>query len=132
VPNKMALFTRISLCTYEKVAEKGGPGAPFSAPCPPEPNPRVWPPLTIFWALVRQAPREPPLSLTLPTSPRPQRDLFWLHELCPQNALLSIYPAHHRSRYIQDCVTNHGLPSKSHTDFVILLHRASACAIFHQ
>jgi len=52
-----------------------------------------------------------PLSLTLPTSspssppPRPQRDLFWLHELCPQNGHLFIYPAHHGSRYIQGCVT---------------------------
>jgi hypothetical protein len=37
-----------------------------------------------------------------PSPPPPflQRDLFWLHELCPQNGLLSIYPAHHGSRYI--------------------------------
>src|SRR2546421_3855762 len=30
---------RISLCTCEKVAEKGRPWGPFSAPFPPEPNP---------------------------------------------------------------------------------------------
>ena len=27
-------------------------------------------------------------------------NLFWLHELCPQNGLHCIYPAHHGSRYI--------------------------------
>ena len=49
-----------------------------------------------FLALVREAPREtPPLTVAHvfdihshlpsppPSFPAPQRDLFWLHELCP-------------------------------------------------
>jgi hypothetical protein len=37
-PQYLIGFYRISLRTCEKVAENGGPGAPFSAPFPPKPN----------------------------------------------------------------------------------------------
>jgi hypothetical protein len=49
-----------------------------------------------------------------PFSPTiPQRGLFGLHELCPQNRFLSISPAHRGSRDIEDSVSNWPLPSPS-------------------
>src|SRR4051794_11440292 len=45
-------------------------------------------------------------TLTPRPRPPPQRDLFWLHELCLQNGHLSIYPTQHASQYIYDYVTS--------------------------
>ena len=74
------------------MAENGSPGARFSAPFPPEPQPARLAALTFFRPLVRQAPQSLLYRLTFSTStltyaphlPRPQRDLFWLHEPCPK------------------------------------------------
>src|SRR4051812_33453582 len=76
--------------------------------------------LTFFWRA--KAPREPSpqavahVSSSAPSPPSPvlRGTYFSSTSSIPKNGLLSIYPAHHDSRYRPDCVTNHGLPSKSH------------------
>jgi len=98
----------ISHCTCEKAAENGAFGCCFRHPFHHTPT-RASGRFNLFLGSGAPSAQRAstadfccsrfrhPLSLT---PLLPQRDLFWLHELCPQNGLLSIYLAHHGSRYI--------------------------------
>jgi hypothetical protein len=100
----------ISLCTCERAAENGAFGSCFRQPFHHSPT-RTSGRFNLF--LGSSAPSAQRASTVIvahvfdihshspsPPPPLSQRDLFWLHELCPQNGHLSIYPAHHGSRYI--------------------------------
>src|SRR5271155_1228168 len=96
---------RQSLCTCEKAAENGAFGSCFRHPFHHTPT-RASGRFNLFlgsgassaqrastaetvahgFDIHSHSPSPPP-----PPSPLPQRDLFWLYELCPQNGLLSIY-----------------------------------------
>jgi len=111
-----------------KVAENGGPGGCFRRPFHQGPTRRLA--AFTFFRLQRakrsgSLQRRPLLTFSTstlthpPLSPLPQRDLFWLHELCPQNGPLSIYPAHHGSRHI----TNQPSPSPPYPSLPSKLRR---------
>jgi hypothetical protein len=72
-----------------KVAENGGPGALFSTRSTTRR-------LAAFTFFRLQRAKRPGSRFRHPLS-LPQRDLFWLHELCPEHGPLSIHPAHHGS-----------------------------------
>ena len=101
---------RISLGTCEKAAENSAFGTCFRHPFHHTPT-RTSGRFNLF--LGSSAPSAQRASTVIvahvfdihshspsPPPPLSQRDLFWLHELCPQNGPLSTHPAHHGSRCI--------------------------------